>query len=414
MAKTKETQAVAKVKEVPQVPALAEKYTDSVEMAVRALREQGQIDIPVDYSVSNALRSAYLILQETENKDHKPALECCTPTSITNAIMTMVTEGLNPSKNQGYFICYGNKLVWQRSYFGSIALAKRANPNIVDIVCEPIYEDDTITIQIMGGVRTVSSHEQSFDSISEKDKIKGGYAMAIDRNGEVTKSVIMTMKEIKECWKKSRNYPIDQNDEVKPGSVHKRFTARMVRRTVMGRLCREIINTSSDSALLKNLRRFDAEKSSYAVEAETTDANTEFVDIEPEKMPEKEAEAKTGSVGDVKYVDSASKGVEDVQAFRKQIEGDWEPEGEQGEVTEVEKPKGNNPGWVADTINWLAEVAGSEKELRGRIQMVEKDSVPRMTDHDKEEVRKAYTELLEVFGKAGLPPTQKSEQASWL
>ncbi|MCG3082651.1 recombinase RecT, partial [Pseudomonas aeruginosa] len=49
----------------------------------------------------------------------------CNDTSKPNALLDMVTQGLNPAKNQCYFIPYGNKMQLQRSYHGIVMKLKR-------------------------------------------------------------------------------------------------------------------------------------------------------------------------------------------------------------------------------------------------------------------------------------------------
>ena len=90
---------------------------DVVASRVRGFLERGEIHLPDNYSPENALKSAYLKLQETKDKSGKPVLSVCTSTSIANSLFDMVIQGLNPAKEQCYFIAYGNQLVCQRSYW---------------------------------------------------------------------------------------------------------------------------------------------------------------------------------------------------------------------------------------------------------------------------------------------------------
>ena len=57
----------------------------------------------------------------------------------------MVVQGLNPSKQQCYFIPYGNLLTLSRSYLGTIALTKRLK-GVKDVVAYPIYKNDKLDI----------------------------------------------------------------------------------------------------------------------------------------------------------------------------------------------------------------------------------------------------------------------------
>lgn len=97
---------------------------DVVAEKVRQFQERGEIHFPANYSPENAMKSAWLLLQTVQDKNYKPALETCTKDSIANSLLDMVVQGLNPAKKQGYFIVYGTKLTFQRSYFGTMAVTK--------------------------------------------------------------------------------------------------------------------------------------------------------------------------------------------------------------------------------------------------------------------------------------------------
>ncbi|WP_228007725.1 recombinase RecT, partial [Leptospira interrogans] len=86
---------------------------------VRVLESQGNLELPNDYSPSNAMKQAWLQISQ-DNK-----LMSCNDTSKANALLDMVTQGLNPAKNQCYFIPYGNKMQLQRSYHGNVMMLKR-------------------------------------------------------------------------------------------------------------------------------------------------------------------------------------------------------------------------------------------------------------------------------------------------
>lgn len=98
---------------------------DNVQNRVLELTNKGRLNLPKNYSVGNALSSAWLIIQDLKDKNNKPALEVCTKESIANALLEMAILGLNPVKKQGYFIVYGNRLGWFTSYFGKCASIKR-------------------------------------------------------------------------------------------------------------------------------------------------------------------------------------------------------------------------------------------------------------------------------------------------
>jgi recombination protein RecT len=116
---------------------------DVVAAKVREFQERGEIHFPANYSPENAMKAAWLILQSTFDRNKRPALEICTKDSIANALLDMVIQGLNPAKKQGYFIVYGNQLVFLRSYFGTMAVTKRVT-GAKEINANVIYEGDEV------------------------------------------------------------------------------------------------------------------------------------------------------------------------------------------------------------------------------------------------------------------------------
>jgi recombination protein RecT len=256
--------------------ALIKKDTvDVVAAKVREFQQRGEIHFPANYSPENAMKSAWLILQSTTDKTGRPALEVCTRDSIANALLDMVVQGLNPAKKQGYFIIYGKQLVFQRSYFGTMAVTKRVT-GAKDIFAQVVYEGDVFEFEINRGRKKVTKHVQTLQSLSS-GKIVAAYCTIIfpdDR--EFTD--IMTMEEIRQSWKKSR-----QNPE-KEGSTHQEFPAEMAKRTVINRTCKIYLNSSDDGSLLmKHFNRQDEVIAEAEVEAEIAEhANSEPIDVEYE------------------------------------------------------------------------------------------------------------------------------------
>jgi recombination protein RecT len=265
--------------------------TDIVNMVAARIRRflaDGEIHLPPGYSPENAMKSAWLTLQETVDLNSAPALEVCTKASISNALLDMIVQGLNPGKKQGYFIVYGKKLAFQRSYFGSMALAQMIDPEIADIVAECVFKGDTFKFKIEKGKKIISEHESSLENIG-KD-IQAAYAMTIDKAGNVKGTVIMTFDEIKQSWKQSKMKPVLENGGLKPGSTHEKFTADMCKRTVINKICKPIINSSDDNHLLMEAINRSSEinaEETAAMEIEEH-ANTEVIDIIDHKQIEEQ------------------------------------------------------------------------------------------------------------------------------
>lgn len=219
--------------------------------------KQCAVALPQNYSFENALKSAYLTLLETVDRNKRPVLEVCTPESIHQSIMNMAVQGLNPQKKQCSFVAYGQKLVCQREYMGAIAVAMRVDPTIKYISAQPIYRGDKVSIKIVNGIKQIE-HEQDFMAL-EKDDIIGAYAMAVDADGNQIHTDIMTMDEIHRSWRQSKMNPVTESGKINPNSTHGKFTEEMVRKTIYNRLCKKIINTSDDSQLLKSVEATDEE-----------------------------------------------------------------------------------------------------------------------------------------------------------
>lgn len=268
--------------------------TDNVLNKVRKFQQDGQIYFPNNYSPENALKSAWLKLQEVKDKNGKLALETCTQPSIANALLNMVIQGLNPMKNQCYFIPFGNQLTLMRSYFGSIAVAKQFG-EIKDITAEVIYEGDKVETEIKRGKTTILSHTRSFENIN-KAKIVGAYATIL-YNNNIEESLLMTIDQIKMSWKKSKLNPESKD------STHSQFTEDMCKRTVINKICKYYINTKDDSNLNMIKMAFetsDEELKESEVEYEIQEnANKELIDVE------------TGEIQEIEDTASVENNVED-------------------------------------------------------------------------------------------------------
>jgi len=253
---------------------------DIVEQKIKQFQNNGELFFPENYVPENALKSAWLMIQETTDMNKKPVLEVCTQASIANALLSMVIQGLNPDKKQCYFIAYGKKLVCMRSYFGSMHVAKMVDPNIVDIYAKTVYEDDEFEYEIRHGKEVVTLHKQKLGNIN-KDKIIGAYATILYKDGKEL-STILTLDQIKQAWKQSQMRPVDDKGNIKAGSTHDKFTADMCEKTAINKVCKYVINSSDDKSIVaKFAKQMDEELKEAEVEAEIEEnANKELIDIE--------------------------------------------------------------------------------------------------------------------------------------
>lgn len=222
-----------------------ESALNNVVAKIKTLQQENQITLPKNYSETNAINSAWLMLQEVKVKsgnDFKPALEVCSKNSIVESLYNMAIQGLNPAKKQCYFVPYGGKLTLMRSYMGTVAVTKRLN-GVKDVKAFAIYEGDKFDMCFNKETYNIDfEYEPKFENI-DPSKIKGAFAIVIGDNGEKLHTEIMTLDQIKKSWAMSRTYKNDSK-------VHNTFTEEMAKKTVINRACKKFFNTSDDNDLL--------------------------------------------------------------------------------------------------------------------------------------------------------------------
>ena len=250
--------------------------------------------MPKDYNYVNAVKATMLKLQDVKDKNGKPALEVCTPSSIQSALFSMVVKGLDVSKNQAYLVCYGEQLQLQESYFGKVLQVKRIfpewepRPNIV-------HEGDTFKYAVNPetGRRELGEHTQSLENLDKP--ILGGYIYLPCADGGKD-LYIMTIKQIIAAWNKSRS----------GGATAKQFPEKMAMKTLVNSGCTMVINsTPSQSNIADNSDDPNAPETepeyAYAEEVvevkELPDApqyvDTETGEIKDEPTTEAPAQAQT-------------------------------------------------------------------------------------------------------------------------
>lgn len=268
--------------------ALVKKDTvDVVAAKIREFQEKGEIHFPANYSPEDAMKSAWLTLQTVVDRNSKPALMVCTRDSIANALLDMVVQGLNPAKKQGYFIVYGQQLVFQRSYFGTIAVTKRVT-GAKDVFAQVVYQGDKFAYEIKRGRKVITEHIQTLESVNA-GVIVGAYCTLILAD-DTEFTDFMTLTEIHQAWKQSKQNPLGEN------STHSKFPGEMAKRTVINRACKIYMNASDDSSLvMKHFRRSDdATDEAEVAEEIAQHANTQTIDaqytVQEEPVAENEPE----------------------------------------------------------------------------------------------------------------------------
>lgn len=214
-----------------------ESLVASVQRRIDDLAGKDEINFPANYSVGNALRSAWLAIQETKNINGGRAIDVCTKESICNALFNTVVQGLSPAKKQVYYIVYGDQLQASRSYFGSMAVVKRL-PSVKDVFADVVYENDVFKISKRHGTWVIDEHASSFENI-DPENIVAAYCTIEKADGELYTEV-MNMKQIQQSWNRSKSKQ----------TVHKEFPDQMAKKTVISRACKYFVNSSDDSDVL--------------------------------------------------------------------------------------------------------------------------------------------------------------------
>ena len=257
---------------------------DSVQNRIAEMQNKGSIELPNNYSVSNALKSAYLVLQETQTRDKKPVLQACTQESIANSLLDMATQGLNPSKGQCYFIAYGNKLTMSRSYLGTIALTKRIN-GVKDVKGYAVYKGDKFELgfDILTGKQKILEFCPGLNRDSKN--LIGAFALILGDN-EILHTEYMDINQIHNAW--------NQGSMKGNSGAHKNFADQMAIKTVINRACKYYVSTSDDSDKIAEFMNKTIEDTDRELEEEKKEfANKEVV--ETEDIPEN-VDVETGEI----------------------------------------------------------------------------------------------------------------------
>ena len=251
---------------------LEKTITDQVLARVQEFQKNGAIRLPKDYSPENAVKTAWLVLLETTDRNGKPVLEVCTKPSIANATLKMILLGLNPMKKQCDFVAYGTTLTLQVEYHGNIALAKRLG-DVKNATANVIYEGDKFAYEIdtNTGFRVIKEHIQNFENI-DNNKIKGAYAVLTFENDSQPYVEIMNMMQIRQAW---------QQGATKGNSpAHKNFPEEMAKKSVISRACKLFITSSDDGALYNDEELKEDIVKETAKQTVSDNAHNEHIDMD--------------------------------------------------------------------------------------------------------------------------------------
>ena len=233
---------------------------------------RGELTFREDFNQGNAMVSAKVALIEMGVLDAQGnPTGTCTNTSLVNAIFDSMVQGMNVSKDQGYFINRNKTLSFMRSYHGDKNLGEHvlSTPGFEAKIYDGVIlkGEKFKPVQKMtrrGIITTVEDHELAWPRVVTRDNIQGAYAGATLTNlvtGEFEDLGIelMTMEQIENSWKKSQS--------MGPGSMHNMQPDIACKRTVIRRFTKKYISASTDALLKQAVQRQELD----AIEAEVTD-----------------------------------------------------------------------------------------------------------------------------------------------
>lgn len=215
--------------------------TDQVLAKITAFQGSGELRLPNNYSAENALKSAWLVLQETKDRNGNFALTFCTQESIANALLKMVVWGLSPLKKQCDFIMYGNKLSCDPEYTGNLVLAKRYAGLKDHNKGRSIHKGDVFVYETSSTPpyrKKLIEHTQTLETLDAE--VIGSYWCYVLEDGTEDME-IMTIAMIRKAWA--------QGAAKGNSGAHNNFTDQMANKTVINRGCKLLIRASDDAAL---------------------------------------------------------------------------------------------------------------------------------------------------------------------
>lgn len=248
-----------------------------VAQKVQTMVENNQINIPDNYSVVNAVQAAYFKLTEVDFKKKTALIDTATTESVAFALQDMAIQALSVAKNQGYFIVYGDKMQFVRSYHGTQAVLKRLT-GVKDVWANVVWKGETLEVEYNErGQLAFKAHTVDWKAATgKKEDIEGAYCI-IEREDGVQFLTVMTDAEIKTSWSQSSMT-----------SVQDKYPQEMAKRTVINRAAKAFINTSDDSDLFIGVinrtteNEFENGRKEINPEAEIKqNANKEELDIKP-------------------------------------------------------------------------------------------------------------------------------------
>lgn len=264
---------------------MQEETTQQILDKVNCWQETGELILPKDYKVGNAIKLAWLYLQTVEDRSHRKAIDVCTKDSICNALLDMVLHGEYPKKHC-YFIVYGDRLEWNERYLGKYMRAKR-DTEIEAVYPQVVYQGDEFvyTIDELGQYQLVK-HVPNLDNL-DITKIKAAYAIVVNKD-KTRHMEIMTLDQIKKSWMLGAAKGTS--------GAHTNFTDQMCKKTVMARACKIALDSQADFADDDDDNRRDEATAERDAAQHRQVAEAEAVELHDDEQAPKGIEAKTNYI----------------------------------------------------------------------------------------------------------------------
>lgn len=197
------------------------------------------LQLPTNYNVNNAVLSGYLKIVQDEK------LSSCTPTSVQTALIQMAVLGLNPSKEQCYFVPYQGKLSLQLSYFGKQTAIKRIK-GVIDVRADVIYKGTKYKLEVddFGNDKVVVEEACPLEERSFTNIIGAWAKIILDKEiwGTEEYSCVMTMEQIEKAW--------NQGQMKGKSPAHINFRDEMAKKTVINRCVKNYVNSRDDQDIV--------------------------------------------------------------------------------------------------------------------------------------------------------------------
>lgn len=213
---------------------MSDKITETMQQYIK-----NGLQLPNNYNVNNAVLSGYLqIIQDDK-------LKSCNPMSIQTSLIQMATLGLNPSKNQCYFVPYGGKLNLQLSYFGKQTAIKRIK-GVIDVRADVIYKGTKYKLEVddFGNDKVVVEEACPLEERKFENIIGAWAKIILDKEvwGSDEYSCVMTMEQIEKSW--------NQGATKGKSPAHLNFKDEMAKKSVINRCIKNYINSRDDQDII--------------------------------------------------------------------------------------------------------------------------------------------------------------------